>query len=1347
MTGPSDHDEKTADPVGEPPARRRASGLIFVLRLLRFSAIVFGALLLLSIALAAFFWKYESEYLARYVSVRLSDEVFDEAHSIRIGDIVGSPLHEIILADVRLTHAGGDTVLAANEIRLRYPVTWGLRGELRLRELAIDSIHVALVENEGGGLRLPWRAPERKTVSRPGPRDYGIDSLSIAAATVTLRNPEGRVDSLTSRYALDGRVFTDASGIHLIIARSGGRVPVVDAEPRTLTGRGVLADDRIRFRGLRAEIGESLLEGRGYVSVAGELDVGFSVELRHVETADAWKIVELGDVLGEGQLRGTMTVASVPGAAQLSWDLEGVLNGDPIDRLRGSGYVNLERFWSTDMAADAMGARVSGALDIDLQPPFGYLAEIDIENVDLTDVPIQDTLVVLHEHRFNGHVRLEGVDYEAPFPTMNVRAALGPSTYLGVPFDSLEAELTLIPGDTVRIESMAVRQAGARWRASGDILPERTCDVAVAGVRVPLALFAPLTRSDELSGYATFGGTITGDVLTPSFAGEALVQGFAFGSLGLERVVVPDVAGRLVPFDAELSFQAESGHLSAWTFESLEGRASVSDTIDVHTVRLVRSDSTFTARGRLVAVPEGLSGQVLAFEGTLPFATTSLREPAPLAIGSNGAWSLGPAHLVLAGGAVDLRIRTEPDGRSPRIDVDARGVPLLDVVTLPTLPGASGAPADVSLVYVDDPETPRFSGEATVRDVALDELVLDELRVAWDGAADSLRVSSATVTIGDGRLAGHGVLHAESSPVRGLFSPDPRGALVRPDTRVSLEIEGTGLDTRLPGRVRALVRPEVVEPEPDEGEIVVIERSLDLWRDVAGRASGWLSVTGPLSDPTMRAELDTGPLGVGDDLMIEATTLAGVYDDNLLTISRCDVTADGRHAQVSGFLPCSVDLAAGRVALLDRPMLVSIDLAESPAWLLSFVFPELIVAKGTLTGSGTIEGTPGQPDAEGRFLLAGGEARWFGRTETIRDVTATINLASSGLLVSEAVGYAGRDGVVRATGRFRSPSEYRFQVDVTDFSFVEGGMVGLVDGVLNVSPDSLTAGRLLPRVDGIAQLRQAEIFQWTPVRREITPDEIPALYDIDVEVGRIYVNTNELRTSTNILMGDGELQVRNYPEALRLGGQLHVLEGSATVYGNQFRITRGELNFLELDGVNPELDIEAETKLGGAYARERGYDAVNTKIIARVTGTLQEPVIELRTEPDDLGLSQSEIIEYLTIGRYVGSGDAAGGLEPTADILLKLLTQDLAYLFPYVDYVEVITGEEARQFRIVKSLSDELTIGYTTGVSRNPDQELSIEARLSRIVVLSGGVLREEVGTSGDVGGRYNLDLRLNFEY
>lgn len=207
-----------------------------------------------------------------------------------------------------------------------------------------------------------------------------------------------------------------------------------------------------------------------------------------------------------------------------------------------------------------------------------------------------------------------------------------------------------------------------------------------------------------------------------------------------------------------------------------------------------------------------------------------------------------------------------------------------------------------------------------------------------------------------------------------------------------------------------------------------------------------------------------------------------------------------------------------------------------------------------------------------------------------------------------------------------------------------------------------------------------------------------------------------------------------------------MLDGGGSVYRNQFRVTRGELNFYAVDGVNPELDIVAESTIRGPYARERGFE--NAKIIATVTGTLREPVITLTTDPEDLGLSQTEILEYLTYGRYVAGDNASpNALAPTADVVLSLVTQDLANLFPYVDYLEVNTSEDEPSIHIVKSISDDWTIGYTTGVSSSPDQELSVEARLSRIFFLKGGVVREELGGTNEVGGRYNLDLRLNFEY
>jgi len=1329
-------------------------GFLFTLRLARLIFVIFGVLIVVAVGLGAFVWATRSTALAAYLARTVTEDLFREGFVCELEDVSGSPFGTISLSGIRVFGPGGDTLLVANDVHVRYPLRRALRGDVKLERLDADTLRLRLVEDAAGDIVFPWRTRERARPSIVARQD-GVESLTIRDLSVALTMQEGKTVEIVRHVLLEGSVITIADGAALAL-HARGAVPVAMLELDDLRAEGTIQGSTLRVATGEARIGSSRLTGTGYLSISGPPVLHFDVALPHVETVDAWGIVDLEEVFGHGWVSGTASVDRVPRAAKVTFRLSGELGGDRVDRLEGATLVNNETFFGDPLVIESENARARGTLRLDLIPPRKYEADLRVENLDLSDVPIQGELVKLHPHRINGRLRLRGDDYEREFPRMDVTADIDQSTYLDVPFDSLDAEIALVPArwggrdssqvtDRVLVRRATVWQWGGVARGSGTIVPETSCEIDVEAEALPLEAYLPLHRNADLGGRASIRARVEGDLLHPSFTAIGSADTLTVGSLVIDRVDADRLEGALVPFDAFAHARGRGIRAGTWRADSLDATGTIADTVTVEDLTLWRGDSLFTARGAVVPEERGVRGEVTGFRAQLPIADVVLTGSSPIALREGGAWDIGPAGLSVAGGSMELTLSTLERGLSPHVSIVGRGIPVFDLVRIAGHDSLRGAPADFDVDYVGDPAWPRFHGEAKIRDVVLDDVVAPSVSFAWAGAGDSLAVSDLSAAFAPrGAVRGAFVLRGETSPVLGLFSGDPKGRLLRADTELAGFLVGTEIGLDLPGRFRAFAQPRKAAAAPDTNVIVVTEKRFDPWLDLEGSAEGRLELGGRLGDPLIRATLHADSVKVRTGLVIDRVEGSALLREGLLTISQGDLVVAGRHAQISGFLPCTLDLTTGRGRLVEREMLLSIDMAEMPLGLVSLAVPELIVLGGSVTGAGQIAGTPRDPLPSGQFRLADGEARWFGRTEIVHDASAQVDLAREGLILTRFEAEEGVDGRVTATGKARSASDYRFDFNIRDFYFTQGGLGGIASGSLRVSPDSTTAGRVLPRVAGSIDLSEAEIFQWDVPRPEMSPETITALYDLEIDVGRIHVNTNELQTSTNVLVGDGELTLRNYPETIRLGGTLRVLEGTASVYGNQFRVTEGRIDFLEIDGVNPELDITAESPIRGPYAEQHGYAGLDGRIIAHVTGTIRKPVVELTTEPAELALSQSEILEYLTFGRYASG---ASGLEPTADILLGLLAQDVSYLFPYVDYVEIISDEENPSFHIVKNINEQLSIGYTTGVSSTPDQELSIEARLSRIFVLKGGVLRGEVGSTQDVGGRYNLDLKLNIEY
>ncbi len=1344
--------------MGKGDEKRPAGGRItplFVLRFLRLSLGVLGLLILLVLIGGTVLWIAKSPLVARYISRTLNERLMDDGYRVMIRDIMGSPFETIILEDISIGSDDGDTLLACESIQIRYPLLDIIRGRISLDLLEVTRPRVALARDSGGQIIVPWRAGESESGTRSD-RRYVIDRLSIKDLDLSLEDADGVPQAIVDDLSFQGHLTLDAGAPHLVAERVWGRVPVASVSVDSVGAVATLREGRIFFGQLGGRFGGTRFVGEGVVSVEGPPVLVFDLDLPVLETSDVWPIVDLSGILGDGRLSGGARVQQVDDGFRLEWDLAGVLSGDPIERLAGAGTLNSREFRMSRADLRSGPQRITGSARFELVEPRRYEADIRVRDVDLTDVPVHEELVALHPHRISGRIRLEGNDYERLFPSMVIRGELGPSTYATVPFDSLFTLITLIPGDIVRVHDSVAFLGGGVVYGKAEILPEKHVEASVTGKAVPIERFVSLHGVNDLAGLAEIDAQIEGDILSPDFTGIGRIKDLSVGDLDVARIEVDTLSGVLDPFSISLSATGEEAVFSGRRFATMHVTGTFDDTLAVDRFTATGGDTAIVASGTIWADPPWTRGRIETLEAELPIGPITLQAPMPVARRDDGLATMGPGSFLLAGGRLDVSLDTDPGGKLPQWRLIGEEIPIFDLISLPLDDVPTGAICDVDVEYQDHPEWPWLVGSGHVRGVRLGDITADSLRVHVAAGGDSIVLSELRLDIGPGSTDVVARVSGADSPLKTLTAPGGWAGFVESNRRVELDLEAQALDMGLAQKIRALLNHGDEQPEDERTAILPEARfaeSQDFLESLGGRLSATLKVVGSLDRPEVRLDAFADSVKIrGQEL--DRLELEAVYRDSLLTLSRCDAVAEGHVAQVTGLFPCRVEIGEPAIEPIEKEMQFSVDLAETPLSLLSAMIPDFIVTSGRFTGRGGVSGTPSDPVLIGDFTLNDGEFRWAGRHETFQNAVARLHLRERGILLTEftADQRGSSSGKIRCTGHWEGSAEYRFQVSLKDCRFFEGGIItGVVDGNLNVSPDSVTVGQTMPRIDGLLDFKFGEIYGWGTSRPERGPEERDALYDVTLDVGRINVRTSDVQTSTNFVIGDGDLTVRNYPEDLLVGGSLQILEGTWTVLNNRFRITHGVLTFPQVPGVNPDLDIVAETPISGPYARERGYEGADARIILTIGGNLQSPTFNWSTEPMALELSQDEILSYLAYGRYAaGSGAESGAAQwtaPTTEFVMDLFVQEIAGLVPGVERVEVRTREETPQVYLVKVLTDELTIGYTTEVSLSPDQELSLEARLSNIFFLRGSVIREQLGNTGEVGERYNLDFRLKFEY
>jgi len=188
--------------------------------------------------------------------------------------------------------------------------------------------------------------------------------------------------------------------------------------------------------------------------------------------------------------------------------------------------------------------------------------------------------------------------------------------------------------------------------------------------------------------------------------------------------------------------------------------------------------------------------------------------------------------------------------------------------------------------------------------------------------------------------------------------------------------------------------------------------------------------------------------------------------------------------------------------------------------------------------------------------------------------------------------------------------------------------------------------------------------------------------NIDLRVPR---DTWLRSTETNVEMAGDLLVVYDRSEGdLVLVGELEALRGSHLVLNRSFELEGGTVSFIGRPGLNPDLDIEATTRI-------RRRDNPDLEVVARVGGTLIQPVVTLST--DEVGIAEADLMSYLVFGqpsRELGSSQTAlfretdvggavtrnleGGLRWYSGVLANQVGAAIAQGTPFVDYLSVQGG-------------------------------------------------------------------------
>jgi len=212
---------------------------------------------------------------------------------------------------------------------------------------------------------------------------------------------------------------------------------------------------------------------------------------------------------------------------------------------------------------------------------------------------------------------------------------------------------------------------------------------------------------------------------------------------------------------------------------------------------------------------------------------------------------------------------------------------------------------------------------------------------------------------------------------------------------------------------------------------------------------------------------------------------------------------------------------------------------------------------------------------------------------------------------------------------------------------------------------------------------------------------------------------------------EASMQVRGTWEHPILLGHIHLLTGQMTFRGNQYRLSRGELNFSNPFRLDPVLNVEATTTI-------QQYE-----VTLDFTGPASRLTLAYRSDPP---LPSSDIIALLALGQ---TGEESNLRGPTAvqtpemgatTLLSEAISSQLGgrieRLFGISHFsVDPFLGgptstqTAAARVTIEQQVTRDLTVTYITNVSSTQEQVIQIEYNINRS--LSVVALRDENGTFG----------------
>ncbi len=609
----------------------------------------------------------------------------------------------------------------------------------------------------------------------------------------------------------------------------------------------------------------------------------------------------------------------------------------------------------------------------------------------------------------------------------------------------------------------------------------------------------------------------------------------------------------------------------------------------------------------------------------------------------------------------------------------------------------------------------------------LGKIAIRELDMAGGGYQDSLRWSGTATLGGSTRFSGSGEYWTTASqpvisfdsllaslPSHGWRLRQPASIVLQPDryelNQVSLAATDGSGSVDLQG---AIPRSGVANLDVTIYGLQLHDVYTMLQLDTTGVSGSLqlnLAVGGTAAKPTLRGTLTVADLSFGD---FGSPFVQGVvdYSDRKLDANLLLWKTGQNVLRVEANLPLDLALKSVRKRTVEGPLSIraiadSTDLAVVEAFT-----RDLRRVRGTMKADVEVSGTWEAPRLAGFIDLHNASAQLTGLNVTWDRVALQARLSGDSIAIDSLLARSG-EGTLRASGAIRVEQLTKPVFDLTirtrrfraidDRRFLTldaSGTVVLTGPVLHprltgrITADAGTlhfADLITKRIVDLENPGDSGLIDLNLVRNERLGANFQNRFLDSLTIDTLRLEMGEsfwLRSSEANIQLDGSLTVDKRKNQYRYDGTLNALRGNYALriggfVTKDFTVERGTVRYFGTPDLNADLDIEARHVVTDVERNEE------IPVIAKITGTMLQPKLELETAPTAVrpALSQTELVSYLMFGRPTfslqgtnGQGSQYAAVQAGLSYLSSALSSEIQRslitdLGVPIDYLDIKTG-------------------------------------------------------------------------